>query len=59
MLTRREWIGSTLAASTALALNPRLLRLLQQGQLIQRAIPATGEKVPVIGLAAAGTAERF
>ena len=59
MLTRREWIGSTLAASTALALNPRLLRLLQQGQLIQRAIPATGEKVPVIGLGSSATFSRF
>jgi len=55
MFSRREWIGITLGASGALALDPRLLRALQQGQLIQRAIPSSGEKVPVVGLGSAAT----
>jgi aryl-alcohol dehydrogenase-like predicted oxidoreductase len=55
MFSRREWIGITLGATGALALDPRLLRALQQGQLIQRAIPSTGEKVPVVGLGSAAT----
>ena len=47
MLSRREWIGVTVGAGAALALHPRLLRALQQGQLIQRAVPSTGELLPV------------
>jgi aryl-alcohol dehydrogenase-like predicted oxidoreductase len=45
----------TLAAGGALALNPRLLHALQQGQLIQRAVPSTGEMLPVIGLGSSAT----
>jgi aryl-alcohol dehydrogenase-like predicted oxidoreductase len=55
MIGRREWIGFTMGAGSALALNPRLLDLLRQGQLIQRAIPSTGEMVPVVGLGSAAT----
>ncbi len=55
MFSRREWIGITLGATGALALDPRLLRALRQGQLIQRAIPSSGEKVPVVGLGSAAT----
>ena len=51
MFSRREFLGTSLGAG-ALALTPELLRALQQpgGQLIQRAIPSSGEKLPVIGL---------
>ena len=40
MISRREFLGTSLGAATALALTPELLRALQQsgGQLIQRAI---------------------
>jgi aryl-alcohol dehydrogenase-like predicted oxidoreductase len=58
MITRRDWIGITLGASGALALHPRLLRALQQGQLIQRAIPASGELLPAIGLGSSATFSR-
>ena len=51
MINRREFLGMT-AGAGALALTPELLHAFQQseGTLIQRAIPSTGEKVPVIGL---------
>ena len=51
MLNRRDFLGMA-GAGAALALAPRLLGALQQpgGELIQRAIPSTGEKLPVIGL---------
>ena len=55
MLSRREWIGTTLGASAALVLNPRLLEALQQGQLIQRAVPSTGEMLPAVGLGSSAT----
>jgi aryl-alcohol dehydrogenase-like predicted oxidoreductase len=55
MVSRREWFGMTLGTGATLALDPRLLRALQHGQLIQRAIPSTGERVPVIGLGSAYT----
>jgi len=58
MLSRREWLGITLGAGTALALNPRLLRALQQGQLIQRAVPSTGEMLPAVGLGSSATFSR-
>jgi aryl-alcohol dehydrogenase-like predicted oxidoreductase len=52
MMNRREFFGITAAAGATLALTPELLRALQQssGTLIQRAIPSSGEKLPVIGL---------
>src|ERR1041384_6509095 len=53
MINRREFLGITAAGGATLALNPQLLRALaqqQSGKLIQRAIPSTGEMLPVIGL---------
>jgi aryl-alcohol dehydrogenase-like predicted oxidoreductase len=52
MVNRRDFLGITLGAGATLALTPQLLRALQQsgGKLIQRAIPSSGEKLPVIGL---------
>jgi aryl-alcohol dehydrogenase-like predicted oxidoreductase len=55
MISRREWVGFTVGAGATLLLNPRLLRMLQQGQLIQRAIPSTGEMMPVVGLGSSAT----
>ena len=55
MVTRREWLATTAGAAGALALNPRLLHALQEGQLIQRAIPSTGEMVPAVGLGSSAT----
>ena len=53
MMNRRDFLGITAGASAVLAIPPQLLRALelqQSGTLIQRAIPSTGEKLPVIGL---------
>ncbi len=55
MYSRRKWIGITAGAAGALALDPRLLRALQQGDLIKRAIPSTGEMVPAVGLGSSAT----
>jgi aryl-alcohol dehydrogenase-like predicted oxidoreductase len=52
MLSRRECLGLSLGVGAYLALTPALLRALRKpdGKLIQRAIPSTGEMLPVIGL---------
>jgi aryl-alcohol dehydrogenase-like predicted oxidoreductase len=50
MINRREFFGITVGAGATLALTPDLLRAIQQSQLIQRAIPSSGEMLPVIGL---------
>ncbi|MGE0554627.1 MAG: aldo/keto reductase, partial [Gemmatimonadales bacterium] len=55
MLSRRQWVGATLGAAGALALHPRLLRALRQGALIRRAVPSTGEMLPVVGLGSSAT----
>src|SRR5690606_32189977 len=58
MVTRREWLGRTLGAGAALALDAVPLRALQGSlsrQLITRAIPKTGERIPVVGLGSSAT----
>ncbi len=52
MVTRRDFLGLSLGAGATLSLTPALLRALEQpgATLIQRAIPSTGERLPVIGL---------
>ena len=52
MITRREWMGLTLGAGASLAFSPTLLRALRKpgAKLLQRAIPSSGELLPVIGL---------
>jgi aryl-alcohol dehydrogenase-like predicted oxidoreductase len=54
-MNRRDWLGITAGAGAVLGLTPRLLQALQQGQLIKRAIPSTGEMIPVIGLGSSAT----
>jgi hypothetical protein len=54
MIDRRRFLGMAAGAGATLALTPELLRALQSlqqsgGKLIQRAIPSTGEMLPVIG----------
>ncbi|MGH7502729.1 MAG: aldo/keto reductase [Longimicrobiales bacterium] len=58
MVTRREWLGITAGAGAALALDPRLLRALRTQQLITRAIPSSGEQLPVVGLGSSATFSR-
>ncbi len=55
MVSRRDWLGITLGAGATLGITPRLLEALHQGQLIQRAIPSSGERIPVIGLGSSAT----
>jgi aryl-alcohol dehydrogenase-like predicted oxidoreductase len=60
MVNRRDFLGITLGAGASLALTPQLLRALQTvpqpgGKLLQRAIPSTGEMLPVIGLGSSAT----
>ena len=55
MVNRRDFLGIAAGASAALGLTARLLEALAQGQLIQRTIPATGEKIPAIGLGSSAT----
>ncbi|MEO6444042.1 MAG: aldo/keto reductase [Gemmatimonadaceae bacterium] len=55
MVSRREFLGVTAGVGAALGVTPRLLEAMLQGQLIQRAIPSTGEKIPVIGLGSSAT----
>ncbi len=53
MLTRREYLALTAQAGAALALPQALFA--QPGDLITRAIPKTGEKLPIIGLGSSAT----
>jgi aryl-alcohol dehydrogenase-like predicted oxidoreductase len=50
VINRREFLGITAGAGASLALTPEWLRAFQQsdGTLIQRAIPSSGEMLPVI-----------
>ena len=62
MVNRRSFLGITLGAGATLVLTPELLRALQQtgalqqpGKIIQRAVPSSGELLPVIGLGSSAT----
>ncbi len=58
MINRRKFFGFAAGAGASLVLTPELLRALERsagtlmkgGKLIQRAIPSSGEKLPVVGL---------
>jgi len=60
-LTRRDWLALTLGATGALALSPAELAARPQGgnsvqpRLLTRAIPSSGEMLPVIGLGSSAT----
>lgn len=64
MLDRRAWIRRAAGSGAAIALSPSLLRALHafgpgsvaaQGALLKKAIPSTGELLPVIGLGSSAT----
>jgi aryl-alcohol dehydrogenase-like predicted oxidoreductase len=56
MITRRQWLGLTAGAGAALTLNPTLLRALVTGpKVLTRAIPSTGEAIPLVGLGSSAT----
>ena len=53
MLTRRDWLSLTLGTGAALALDRA--SLLAQQPLLTRAIPSSGEKLPLVGLGSSAT----
>ena len=55
MLTRREYLKYSALASAACALPPGVLAALDGGDIIKRAIPKTGEEIPVVGLGSSAT----
>lgn len=56
MLTRRQYLKMSLAAGAALTLPRPLLAVAERRlELITRAIPSTGERVPAIGLGSSAT----
>jgi aryl-alcohol dehydrogenase-like predicted oxidoreductase len=55
MVTRRDWLRISATAGAALTLDPRVLSALQSQDIVTRAIPSTGERIPVVGLGGANT----
>jgi aryl-alcohol dehydrogenase-like predicted oxidoreductase len=53
MINRRKFVGISLGAGASLALTPSLLRAFEQAgsKVMQRAIPSSGEMLPVISFA--------
>lgn len=58
MFTRRDWLRSAAAAGAAVSLNPCLLRGLRRQEMIVRAVPSSGERLPIIGLGSSATFRR-
>ena len=58
MLTRRDWLRTTAAAGAAVTLTPDILRSLQSQDMMTRAIPSSGEQVPIVGLGSSATFQR-
>jgi aryl-alcohol dehydrogenase-like predicted oxidoreductase len=60
MISRREWLRLSLGSGAALALRPewldaRVLAALQAQPLLTRAIPSSGERIPIVGLGSSAT----
>jgi aryl-alcohol dehydrogenase-like predicted oxidoreductase len=55
MLTRRSYLKNLTLLSAACALPFECLRAFEAGDLIRRAIPTGGEKLPVVGLGSSAT----
>jgi aryl-alcohol dehydrogenase-like predicted oxidoreductase len=59
MVSRRDWFKITAAAGVALSLPTSVLRAMERGtlgkELLRRAIPSTGEKLPLVGLGSSAT----
>ena len=58
MFTRRDWLRSTAAAGAVLSINPGMLGALRRQELVARAVPSSGEELPVIGLGSSATFRR-
>jgi len=55
MLTRRDYLRNSALIGAASALPTGLLRAFESGNLITRAIPKTGEELPIVGLGSSAT----
>lgn len=55
MLTRRDYLKYSALAGAACAVPTSLLQALESGDIIKRAIPATGEALPIVGLGSSAT----
>jgi len=55
MLTRRDYLKNSALIGAACAWPAGLLRAFESGDLITRAIPKTGEELPVVGLGSSAT----
>jgi aryl-alcohol dehydrogenase-like predicted oxidoreductase len=55
MMDRRRWLRMALGAGAALGLGPRLASAAGEESLATRAIPSSGEKIPVVGLGSSAT----
>jgi aryl-alcohol dehydrogenase-like predicted oxidoreductase len=55
MLTRRDYLKYSAMIAAACTLPAGLLRAFESGDLITRAIPNTGEQLPIVGLGSAAT----
>lgn len=58
-MTSRRDLFRYAAAGAALALHPRALLALEKGELIKRAIPSSGQTLPIIGLGSSATFSRM
>jgi len=63
MLNRRDWLRVTASAGAGLSLSPRLLEALSKPasfrqELLTRAVPSTGEQLPIVGLGSSATFSR-
>ncbi|MGZ8378200.1 MAG: aldo/keto reductase [Gemmatirosa sp.] len=60
MISRRDWLRLSLGTGAMLAcgrrpLDEQVLTALSPGQLLTRAIPSTGERIPIVGLGSSAT----
>jgi len=55
MLTRRNYLKNSALVGAACALPSGLLRAFEKDDLITRAVPKTGEKLPIVGLGSSAT----
>lgn len=58
MITRRDWLKYTAAAGTAWTLGARMLLAADGGEMLRRAIPSSGEILPLMGLGSSATFSR-
>lgn len=58
MLTRRDYLKSSALLGAACALPGGLLQAFEKNNLITRAVPKTGEELPIVGLGSSATFRR-